>query len=307
MKHRHPTQLPPYQPPPLSIIMASDGTLPPAPRLDAVRRPLRHIREQLRSLTGWGLHPKSAGASQVTRASLPAGANGISLSFLSAGHSGAQRIVFIHGSPGRSDEWHPFLAACPPDQYRIAIDRAGYGDSQPRLPLPTVAAQAAGIVPLLTKGCVLVAHSYGATVALRLAADYPDLVAGLLLIGCPVDPELEHVHPFQRMAARPWAARLMPQGLHASNMELLPFRADLQDLVPRLGGVTAKVTCMQGLRDTLVPPSNAALLSRHLTGTAAPRSILLPDGDHYLPWTHRSTIEQAVGYVLRDCAAVSRG
>lgn len=307
MKHKHPTRLPPYQPPPISIIMASDGTLPPASRFDGLRRPLRHIREQLKSLTGWGLHPKRAGASNVTRGFLRADANGNGLSFLSVGDKEAQRIVFIHGSPGRGDEWRPFLEACPPDQYRIAMDRAGYGDGQPTRPMPTVAAQASSIAPFLTKGCVLVAHSYGATVALCLATDYPDLVAGLLLIGCPIDPELEHVHPFQRLAATPWAARILPQGLHASNMELLPFQADLQLLVPKLGQVTGRVTCMQGLRDTLVPPSNATLLAQHLTGAAKPRSILLPDGDHYLPWTYRGTIEQAIGYVLRDCAASPRG
>lgn len=54
--------------------------------------------------------------------------------------------------------------------------------------------------------------------------------------------------------------------------------------------------------DELVPPSNAQFLVKHLRDTASPRLILLPDGDHYLPWTHRDTISQAIDYTIRDCA-----
>lgn len=307
MKHKHPTKLPPYQPAPLTIIMASDGTLPPTPRFDGLRRPLRHIREQFKALTGWGLRPKRAGASKVLRRTLPANETGISPSFIAAGDESASRVLFIHGSPGRGEEWLPYLEACPPAQYRVAMDRAGYGESLPAAPLPTVAAQARAIAPLMTQGCIIVGYSYGATVALRLALDHPEMVAGLLLIGCPIDPKLEHVHPFQRIAATRLAARLLPQGLHSSNIELLPFQSDLESLVPKLGDVTAHVTIMQGLRDTLVPPSNATILTHQLSGLAAPRVILLPDGDHYLPWTHRDTIEQAIGFVLRDCTASACG
>ena len=187
------------------------------------------------------------------------------------------------------------------------MDRAGYGDSSPATPVANVAAHASAIAPLLGPDCIVVGYSYGAPVALRLALDHPDLVSGLVLISCPIDPALEHVHPFQRLAATPIAARFLPQGLHSSNMELLPLRADLESLVAQLGQITAKVTLIHGMRDTLVPPSNMSYLAQRLTRRAAPRCILLPDGDHYLPWTYRQTLEDAISYVLRDCAVSPLG
>lgn len=301
MKHKHPTRLPTYCTPPISIVMAADGSLPPPLRFDGLRRPLRHLREQFKLMTGWGLRPPRKGSASVSRVQHPVDNQGLSLSFLEAGTRGGQQILFIHGSPGRGDEWMPFLQNCGDGQHRVAMDRAGYGQSKPAAPLPSVTAQADAIAPLLTKGCVIVGYSYGATVALQLSLDYPDLVAGLLLIGCPIDAAAEHVHPLQRLAATPFMARLLPQGLHSSNMELLPFRSDLEKLVQDLARVKGQVTIMQGMRDTLVPKSNADLLIGYLSNPAGVRIILLPDGDHYLPWTHRATIEQALGYVLRDC------
>ncbi|WP_165907639.1 alpha/beta fold hydrolase [Primorskyibacter sedentarius] len=302
MKHEHLAQLPPYSLPPTTISVASDGALRPTGRFEVFRRPLRHLREQMKTLTGWGLCPAESGAPNVTRKSLPLDENGLSLSTLSAGEPSAQQILFIHGSPGRAEEWRPYLENCPADQYRIAVDRAGYGESQPSAPCPTIAAQADAIAPLLTPRCIIVGYSYGGSVALQLAADHPDLVAGLLLVGCPIDPQLEYVNPLQRVAATSIVARLLPRALNASNIELLPFKSDLADLLPKLSAIKSRVTVMQGLLDTLVVGSNADMLAAQLNGSAAPRVILIQDGDHYLPWTHRLTVEQALGFVLRDSA-----
>lgn len=301
MKQKDLPHLPPYRLPPTEIVVAGDGTLSRPQRFDGLRRPLRHLREEFKTLTGWGLHPPVEGASVVSRHTLGADNDGVCLSYLTSGIPAARRIVFIHGSPGRGDEWLPYLANCPRDQYRVAVDRAGYGESLPAKALPTIKAQARALVPLLAQDCIIVGYSYGSPVALQLALDWPDLVAGLLLIAGPIDPQLEHVRPLQRIAATPAVSRFLPQGLRSSVLELVPFRSDLEDLVKKLGRITARVTAMQGMRDTIVPATNATLLASYLTGRAALRSILIPDGDHYLPWTHPQTIEEALDYVLRDC------
>ena len=107
--HKHPSHLPSYQPSPVTIVMPSTGAAPPVFWLEDLRRPLRHLGEQVRSLTGWGLHPKPRGATRVRRQSLPQDKDGITLSYLAAGTSGAPRLIFVHGSPGRGDEWQPYL------------------------------------------------------------------------------------------------------------------------------------------------------------------------------------------------------
>lgn len=302
MKSKHPTRLPPYVQAPLTIVMASDGLLPAPPRFDMLRRPFRHLREQVRSITGWGTTAEEAQRDDTRQAFLPTTVDGVSLRYLSAGHQDARPVLFIHGSPGHATEWQPFLNDCPTDQHRIAVDRPGYGESLPAGPMPSVTRQAEAIAPLLAAGCIVVGYSFGGLVALQLALDHPALVAGLVLIGCPADPALEHVHPLQKFAANAFVSKLLPQNLNASNFELMELRADMSEIAPRLGDLRQRITILQGVRDTLVPASNAQFLATRLHDSARPRLVLLPDGDHYLPWTHRDTISQAISYTIRDCA-----
>lgn len=281
--------------------MGSDGQVPPPLRFDHLRRPLRHLREQARSVTGWFNLHDTLQDQTTTRAFLPSTADGIRVSYLSSGAETTRRVIFIHGSPGHASEWRPYLNTCPHDQHRVAIDRPGFGHSLPRRPLPGIAHQADAIAPLLAPNCILVGYSFGGLVAMQLAFDHPDLVAGLVLIGCPIDPELEHVHPLQRLAANAIVSKLLPQNLNASNFELIGLRPALAGIAERLGTLRARVTILQGLRDTLVPASNAHVLADRLTGIAQPRLVLFPDGDHYLPWTHRDSVSQAIAYTIRDC------
>lgn len=302
MKSKHPTQLPPYVPAPLTIVMASDGLLPAPSRFETWQRPLRHLREQVLSIMGMGSAAQELCTVTTEHAFLAPTPQGTSVSYVSTGPADAQRVVFIHGSPGHASEWQPFLNACPADQHRIALDRPGYGRSLPPVPMPSVQWQADAIAPLVEEGCIIVGYSFGGLVGLQLALDHPDKVAGLVLIGCPADPDLEHVHPLQRLAANRVISRFLSQTLNASNFELLALRPDMVGIVARLSQLRAKVTILHGLRDTLVPPSNAHFLAAHLNGAARPRLVLLPDGDHYLPWTHRDTISQTIVYAIKDCA-----
>lgn len=296
--------LPPYAPPPVSIVIGSgDGPPPRLPRLNGLRRLIRHLREQVKQVTGWGQWAAHRKARQMTRQHIQSNQPGRRISFLAAGDPSARRILFIHGSPGYGADWQTYLGTCPKDQYRIAVDRLGYGDSRPNRAEPSVLAQAEAIAPLLTPGCLVVGHSYGAVVALRLALNAPDLVAGVMVIGCPIDTEREHVHILQRLAASHVMGRVLPGYLWVSSNELLPFQSDLQALVPDLSRLTLPVTIVQGERDTLVPADNAEMLQKFLSKSAKTRLIRLKNNDHYVPWTAPQIIEKSLCYLLRDLAA----
>ncbi len=153
---------------------------------------------------------------------------------------------------------------------------------------------AALLGPQGTQGAIVVGYSYGGPIALRLAVDYPDRVAGMLLIGSAADPKAESVHPFQHLAALWPLARLLPTRIHNSNIELIALRDELEELEPHLPSIGTPVTIVQGTHDTLVPRGNADYLQTHLTGCANLRNILVEDGDHYLPWTHVELVRQAL-------------
>ncbi len=284
------------------IRVTATGSKEHRPVVAAILRPFLHWSEQLRLITGWGLG--SDRQDDVDRMALPATDTGIALSYIAAGDPAGQRVLFIHGSPGQASEWWPYLDACPDGQYRIAVDRPGYGLSRPTSPFPSIAGQAQAIAPLLKDRTIVVGYSFGGPVALSLAQEFPDRVMGLVLIGTPADPRLEHVQPIQRFAAGSWVSRLLPRALNSSNRELIRLRDNLNGLLNGMDRVNVPVTLLQGDRDTLVPKSNAGFLATHLVGRARPRQIFFPKGTHYLPWTYPDTVNQAIACVIRDAIAV---
>lgn len=298
----------PVCPPPgeTIVIPAPEQTLA-EDALDFVLEPFQPLREQISAITGIGLEPDDAWPGEqdraVRRMRLAPEGGRADLAYLAAGRPGGRRVIFLHGSPGTAEEWDRFLLKVPVGQYHLAVDRPGFGASGDR-PEPDLAGQAAAVAPLLAAGpAVLVGYSYGGPVALRLAADYPDRIAGLLLIGAAADPALEETHPLQQLAALDFFAGLLPTELANANAELLNLRPGLEDLAPDLARVIAPVTLVQGLADALVPPENVPFLQAHLPSRPGPRVMLVEDADHFLPWTHPDLLRAALDCVLGDGAA----
>jgi pimeloyl-ACP methyl ester carboxylesterase len=295
--------------PPAEVIVvpAPEPTLGEA-ALNLLLIPFEPLREQFTAITGIGLETDDAvwaasPAAAPRRIVLPETPDRPRLGFLAAGRPGGQRVVFVHGSPGVGEEWAGFLADLPEGRYALAVDRPGFGDSgeEPALDLR---AQAKAVEPLLTTadgtGVIVAGYSYGGAVALRLAVDYPDRVAGLLLIASAADPTQEEVHPLQELAAIDFFAALLPRELANANAELLALRPELEDLRTQLARITVPVTVVQGLADTLVPPENATYLREQLTAARSLRLILVEEADHFLPWTHPDLLKEALDCVAED-------
>jgi magnesium chelatase accessory protein len=93
-------------------------------------------------------------------------------------------VALVHGYGGAASNWvlvAPRLA----ERYRVVVpELPGHGGSSP-LPAPPerVDPYAERLGELLVGPAVLVGHSFGAVVALRLAARRPELVRGLVLAG----------------------------------------------------------------------------------------------------------------------------
>ncbi len=113
--------------------------------------------------------------------------NGADVHVLQQGDSGPV-VVMIHGASANAREFDWSLAPRLADSHRVLmVDRPGHGHSE-RLAdadeLAVQAAQVAGVLKALAPGekAIIVGHSFGGAVSLRLALDHPELVDGLVLL-----------------------------------------------------------------------------------------------------------------------------
>ncbi|MEO0882932.1 MAG: alpha/beta hydrolase [Pseudomonadota bacterium] len=113
--------------------------------------------------------------------------NGAKTHVIEQGGMGAP-ILMIHGASANAQEFTHTLAPLLEDEFRVLMaDRPGHGYSKrPKDSdeLATQAAQMAGVLDARADGqkAVIVGHSFGGAVALRLALDRPDLVEALVLL-----------------------------------------------------------------------------------------------------------------------------
>jgi pimeloyl-ACP methyl ester carboxylesterase len=117
-------------------------------------------------------------------------------------------VVLIHGASANVREWEGTLRPrLDPDMRVIAIDRPGHGYTARRMGDAHLGQQAemisATIKALGVQSCVLVGHSFGGAVALRVALDHPQQVSALVLSAPASHPWPGTTSWYNLVAARP--------------------------------------------------------------------------------------------------------
>jgi pimeloyl-ACP methyl ester carboxylesterase len=96
------------------------------------------------------------------------------------------KIVVVTGAPSWAEYWAPVMAALPSDREMIVVDRPGYGLSEPATCVPDIRMQAHALAPLLqatrSQKILLVGQSYGAAIAVLMAAEHRRQVSALVLL-----------------------------------------------------------------------------------------------------------------------------
>jgi pimeloyl-ACP methyl ester carboxylesterase len=136
-------------------------------------------------------------------------ADGVRLHVRETGMEGLPRLLLIHGASANLLElWTPLAEAFSPHYRVIAFDRPGMGYStRPKSGGHAMAFQAqcaARVLEQTGEGpAIVVAHSLGSAVALRLALDHPGLVRGLVLIAPACNPYPHKPAWWARLSATP--------------------------------------------------------------------------------------------------------
>jgi len=222
--------------------------------------------------------------------------HGRNIHYVTVGDTNKQAVLFVHGSPGSWDNFLGFLSDSTllKNFYLIAVDRPGFGKSGYGKPERSLEKQAAAINTLLSHentSAILVGHSFGGPVIIRMAIDSPNYVDGLILVAASVDPDLEKTKWYQIPVHYKIFSWLLPGVLYSTNEEIIALKKELHEMTPSWKTVNEPVSIIQGGKDKLVPPGNADFAKKMLVN-ASLDMILIDDMNHFIPWNRADLIKK---------------
>jgi magnesium chelatase accessory protein len=130
--------------------------------------------------------------------------DGLRLSYLEQGRAtqGRPSLVLLHGLMGCAETFEPFMRELAPDRHVLALDLPGAGGSERRAGMDASLEATTGhvhrfIAALGLDRPVLLGHSYGGAVGLRLCALHPQVLRSLVLVA-PAHPYFKEANPLIR-------------------------------------------------------------------------------------------------------------
>jgi len=250
-------------------------------------------------------------------------------------------VVFIHGNPGSAPDWMAEFTPLASRHKVIAFDRPGHGRSErPKHGEATVEVQAQllhdALVQLHVERPILVGHSWGATLALVYAINYPNEVSGVVVVapaayeshegsfltGLPTVPVIGDAANYVltpllgpsvvrgelKKAFSPdpvpknYVKAVLSEWTKPSKVRAYAQDEDFYDPAikkysPRYAEITVPVSIVTGDSDLIVSEKdNAGRLHETLPKS---RLIVLPKTGHQIPFTHPQSVIDEIERVQR--------
>ena len=215
---------------------------------------------------------------------------GTKIGYAAIGNDTAQRVIFVHGSPGNWTNFYKPLDrdSFYKDHYLIDIDRWGYGFTGGEHGEGDLDVHADYIHELCkpSKGGrkpILVGHSMGGPIVINCAIRYSNDLAGVISVAGSFDSKLEPNEWFRGMYKIFPINLFFNRDLKASNDELFVHRNALDKMKPNWKNISCKVTIIQGGKDNLVAPGNLEFARQQLVNKDA-KFVFIPNEDHFIPF-----------------------
>jgi pimeloyl-ACP methyl ester carboxylesterase len=87
---------------------------------------------------------------------------------------------------------------------------------------------------------------------------------------------------------------MLPRTIRNANREIIALEAELRQMEPLLGTISAPVFVLHGTADDLVPYANVAFMRNRFKGTAKLSVLQLHDQNHFLPWNEKRRVNEAI-------------
>jgi pimeloyl-ACP methyl ester carboxylesterase len=226
-------------------------------------------------------------------------ASSYKIHYVESGKKENPTLIFIHGSPGSWDAFKEYLKdSLLLKKYRlISIDRPGFGHSNfgNAQNLDIQSQRISEFIKTIDnkKPLILVGHSLGGPMIVKLAADNPAMYKQLVILSGAVDPNAEKPEKWRKVIKTIPLRYLIPGALRPSNDELWWLKKDLVVMKPSLKNVTCAVTIIHGTKDRLVPYANMAFMQKELVN-AKIDTLSIKNADHFIPWSHYEIIRKAL-------------
>lgn len=204
----------------------------------------------------------------------------VQINSVEVGNKNKPTVILIHGTPGSWAFFSSFLHHSQLLSHArvISVDRPGWGLSYFDEGIErtyTLQEQAQYLGPWICKKAqystngkvLLVGHSYGATLAPKLAMDYPDCISALLLLAGPADPDLSQPRWYNRLTNTKVFGSIIKTfapNLKKSNKEMMNLSPDLKLIENQWQNITLPTTVIQGRKDFLVNHKNVDFIEQHM-------------------------------------------
>lgn len=225
--------------------------------------------------------------------------NGHNLHIEQYGPEDEPAVVLLHHGLGSVQAWKaqiPMLVQS--GRQVIAYDRWGYGgsDARPTLDVPAFATDLLDLHAILAHYCAqpasLIGHSDGGTIALYFAAQYPELVRGVVTVAAHIyiEPKMEvGILGVKRAFNTDERFRLGLRHAHGEKYERTFYnwydgwhsmQSESWDMRPILPHISCPVLVVQGDNDEHATPQHAMDIDR---GLPKAELWLVPGAGHMLP------------------------
>ncbi len=201
------------------------------------------------------------------------------------------QLLFIHGAPGSLSAASSYFqpSALTDIAQVISYDRPGFGKSDYGNTVLSIAEQAAAARSLIRPGAIVVGHSFGGSIALRMAMDYPDDIAAAVILAGSMAAEHEKIWFFNRPAEWPVFNWMLSPAWKLTNREKLSHLEELPLFDDLWDDIRVPIVIIHGTKDSLVPYENALYAMERIPHPYA-RLASLEGEDHFILWSHRELI-----------------
>lgn len=223
-----------------------------------------------------------------------------SIHYLHVDNRFKQTLVFLHGSPGSSDNFLDYLMDRDlREKYNlIAIDRPGFGQSGLGRGVQSLNEQSQFLKPLidslLNQTVILLGHSYGGPLVARMAMDYPSRVDGIVMVAPAISPELEPQEWYRPVVESRLAGWYFAKSVRSSNTEITALKKYLDEMLPGWAEISIPVAVVQGSKDNLVPKGNADFAKKMLVNSTMVDIQILEGEGHFILWSHIDDIKRSI-------------